>query len=176
MAYLSRHPSRRRSTLSAEFVYLLIVLAAGVATAWWAGHKLGMDLSALSTAAAVLGINERTATTRAVGYSQATAEQQAASTLPFCNAGQVPTFSPGLAVLKRQVGDAMGTPIECEHPSTATGDTIQQTTTGLAAYYKLTNTVTFTDGWRHWAITATGYVRWEGTQGEPPAASGRGSG
>jgi len=177
MAYLSRHAARRRSSLSAEFVYLLIVLVAGVATAWWAGHQFGMDLSALSTAAAVLGINERTGTTRAVGYTQATAEQQAAATLPYCNPGQVPTFSAGLSVLKRQLGDAMGTPVECEHASTAVGDTVQQTTTGLAAYYKLTNTVTFTDGWRHWAITsADGYVSWEGPQAEPPAASGRGSG
>jgi hypothetical protein len=169
MAYISRHASRKRSTLSAEFMYLLVVLAASVATAWWAGHKLGVNLSAISTAASVLGISERTGTTRPVGYTQATAKQQAPSTLPYCDAGQVPSFSQGLTGLKQQVGDAMGTPVECEHIASAVGDTVQQTTTGLAAYSKLTNTVTFTDGWRHWAITPSGYVSWEGTQANPPS-------
>jgi hypothetical protein len=36
------------------------------------------------------------------------------------------------------------------------------------AYSKLTNTVSFTDGWRHWAITANGAVTWEGTDPNPP--------
>ena len=52
----------------------------------------------------------------------------------------------------------MGAPLECEHPASGNGDTIQQTTTGLAAYTSATNTVSFTDGWRHWAITPSGFV------------------
>ena len=44
MSYLNRRTTRR-SAGSAELMYLLIVLAAGFATAWWAGHKIGMDLS-----------------------------------------------------------------------------------------------------------------------------------
>ena len=56
MAYSHRYASRKRSARSAELLYLLIVLAAGVATAWWAGHKLGMDLSSINTVATVLGL------------------------------------------------------------------------------------------------------------------------
>jgi hypothetical protein len=167
MAYISRHASGKRSTLSAEFVYLLVVLAAGVATAWWAGHKVGADLSAISTIASVLGITERTGLTRPVGYSLTTADHQV--TAPYCNSGQAPAFSPGLTGLKQQIGNAMGTPVECEHVATQGGDMIQATTTGLASYSKATNTFTFTDGWRHWAIAPNGFVTWEGTQSDPPA-------
>ena len=66
----------------------------------------------------------------------------------------------------------MGTPVECEHPADTSGDTVQQTTTGLAAYTQATNTVSFTDGWRHWAISPSGFVSWEGTESTPPAATG----
>jgi hypothetical protein len=59
--------------------------------------------------------------------------------------------------------------VECEHVTSPSGDTQQQTTTGLLAYTKASNTVSFTDGWRHWALTAQGYVTWEGPQSEPPA-------
>ncbi len=167
MAYLNRHATRKRSTLSAELMYLLIVLAAGVATAWWAGHKLGADLSAITTIATILGINERTGLTKPVGYSQTIANQQV--TAPYCNSGQIPAFSAGLTNLKQQVGNAMGTPVECEHVATPDGDTIQGTTTGLASYTRANNTVAFTDGWRHWAIAPNGFVTWEGTQSDPPA-------
>ena len=52
------------------------------------------------------------------------------------------------------------------------GDLIQQTTTGLVVYDKLGDTVSFTDGWRHWAITPSGPVAWEGTDAAPPSTSG----
>jgi hypothetical protein len=87
---------------------------------------------------------------------------------PYCNPGQVASFENGFATLKQMVGDAMGTPVECEHPASPAGDTVQQTTTGLAAYDSLTNTVSFTDGWHHWAITPSGYMSWDGTQAQPP--------
>jgi hypothetical protein len=80
----------------------------------------------------------------------------------------VPAFALGLSGLKQQLGDSMGTPVECEHAISASGDTVQQTTTGLAAYDKATNTVSFTDGWRHWAITPRGFVAWEGSDSNPP--------
>jgi hypothetical protein len=70
--------------------------------------------------------------------------------------------------LKQQVGNTIGAPIECEHSTSPAGDTIQQTTTGLVAYTRLSNTVTFTDGWRHWAMTPRGLVIWEGTDSTPP--------
>ena len=58
MAYIHRHLPPRRSAGSAELMYILVVLLAGAATAWWAGHRLGTDLSSINTLAAVLGINE----------------------------------------------------------------------------------------------------------------------
>ena len=65
----------------------------------------------------------------------------------------------------------MGNPFECEHPNNANGDTLQKTTTGLAFYRKSTNTPTFTDGYRHWGLTATGIVGWVGDAVDPPYAS-----
>ena len=171
MAYISRHASRKRSTFSAEFMYLLVVLAAGVGTAYWAGHKLGMDLSAITTVASVLGINETTGITKHVGYAKpALAQAETTPAAPYCNPGASPALSAGMAALKQRVGEAMGTPVECEHAGATVGDTVQQTTSGLAAYYKLTDTSTFTDGWHHYALTPSGYVTWEGTDSQPPTA------
>ena len=62
----------------------------------------------------------------------------------------------------------MGVPIECEHASSGGGNTVQQTSTGLAAYNSLTNTDTFTDGWHHWALTPNVLVTWEGPEAQPP--------
>jgi len=178
MSYISRQRPRKGAG-SAEFVWLLVVLAAGVATFWWAGHKIGMDLSSVATAASILGIRDahplrydpRTVTVQVAG---ATAEkdqaeqQQPIATAPYCTAGQSPVFANGLAELKAQLGDTMGTPLECEHSSSTIGDSVQQTTTGLAAFSKLTNTVTFTDGWHHWALRNDDLLSWEGTESTPP--------
>jgi hypothetical protein len=182
MPYFNQRRSRR-SAGSAEFVWLLVVLAAGAATFWWAGHKIGLDLSSLTTVAAVLGIRDaqplrydpRTATQPATIHlagattdADQTADQSALGTAPYCQAGQTPAFSNALGVLKAQLGDTMGAPLECEHASTTLGDTVQQTTTGLAAYTKVTNTVTFTDGWHHWALRNDDLLSWEGTESSPP--------
>ena len=151
-------------------MYILVVLLAGAATAWWAGHRLGTDLSSINTLAAVLGINETVGVTRPVGYSAPAVDQaQAAALAPNCTAGQTPAFTDKLAQLKKQLGDTMGAPVECAHASAAVSDTIQQTTTGLAEYNQVTDTASFTDGWRHWAITPRGFLTWEGEQSEPPA-------
>jgi hypothetical protein len=171
MAIYSRRVARKRKPLSAEFMYLLIVVAAGASTAWWAGHQVAMNLSGIQTAAAVLGITETTGTTRRVGYSltQAQTKQaEAAPTAPYCQPGQTPAFANGFAALKQQIGSAMGNPTECEHAASGIGNTVQQTTAGLAAYNSLTNTDTFTDGWHHWALTSTGLVAWDGTEAQPP--------
>jgi hypothetical protein len=169
MTYLNRRDSRKGGG-GGELMCLLVVLAAGAATAWYAGHKIGMDLSSLSTAASILGLTETGRTTHgAVGYTQTAAAEIDELLAPYCNPGEKPTFALGMAALKERLGDTMGTALECEHPSSPTGDTLQQTSMGLAAYTHATNTVSFTDGWRHWAITPRGFVSWEGTSSDPPA-------
>jgi hypothetical protein len=76
-----------------------------------------------------------------------------------------------MAALRAQVGDAMGNPVECEHGGSVVGDTVQQTSTGLATYSSMTNTETFTDGWHHWELGPNGLVAWEGTSADPPPQS-----
>ena len=56
----------------------------------------------------------------------------------------------------------MGDPIECEHQDPNNGDTLQLTTQGLAYYRKALNTPIFTDGFRHWGLTADGLAAWVG--------------
>ena len=57
----------------------LVVLAAGIATAWWGAQAVGMDLSGIKSVAAVLGLNETIGATHRVGYSQVMVDQQAAA-------------------------------------------------------------------------------------------------
>jgi hypothetical protein len=169
MAYMHRYASRRRPARSAELLYLVIVLAAGVATAWWAGHRVGMNLSSITTVAAALGFNERIGTSRPVGYAAASVDRSTAGpAAPYCNPGQALSFDARLLELKQRLGDTMGTPLECGHPGDAVSDTIEQTSTGLAEFNELTSTASFTDGWRHWAVTPRGFVAWEGSQSGPP--------
>jgi len=85
-----------------------------------------------------------------------------------CNVGQGPSFHPSLAGLKAQIGDTMGNPLECEHLNNANGDTLQQTSTGLAYFRWATGLPTYTDGWRHWGLTGNGIVQWEGEPPDPP--------
>jgi len=166
MAYINHGFGRRRSAPSAELVYLLVVVSAGAITAWWAAQRLGADLSGIQTAADVLGFTQAVGAPKVVGYVQT---NTVAASAAYCNAGEAPAFKNGIAALKRQVGNAMGAPVECEHPASAAGDTVQQTSTGLAAYDKQSNTVSFTDGWHHWALTQGGFVEWDGTEPNPPS-------
>jgi hypothetical protein len=149
-------------------MYLIVVLMAATATAWFAAQQIGMNLSVIETLASLLGITETVGTTHPVGYPQVETDLSDSSLPPYCQAGKTPAFVNGLAALKQQIGDVMGTPLECEHVASAQGDTVQQTSTGLAAYDSLTNTDTFTDGWHHWALTLDGVVTWEGTDSGPP--------
>ncbi len=91
-----------------------------------------------------------------------------AQAAPFCRAAQSPQFVLGFAQLKAQLGPIMGEPVECEHPNSANGDTLQQTTTGLSFWRKATNTPTFTDGHQHWGLTPVGLVFWTGESVDPP--------
>jgi hypothetical protein len=89
---------------------------------------------------------------------------------PFCQPGQEPEFVLGFAQLKQQLGDTMGQPLECEHPDPTTGDSLQQTTTGLAVYQRATGALRFTDGWHHWSLQDGALRAWEGDGTEPVAA------
>jgi hypothetical protein len=173
VSYLNRSGSSHSG--APELWYLLFVLVAGVVTAWWASPRIGMDLSSLNSAPALLGFGQATGVqSRPQSGYEAPAIPQAAPqaapqvSAPYCAPGQTPAFQLGLAELKRQVGATMGDPVECEHPSSGSGDTVQQTTTGLAAYNRRSNTSTFTNGWQHWGLTSSGLVTWEGTESEPP--------
>ena len=84
-----------------------------------------------------------------------------------CTAG-LPRFVHGLAALKAGVGADMGEPVDCERVINAAGDTEQRTTIGLAYYRAATNTVAFTNGWDHWALTGSSAVHWTGQVLEPP--------
>ena len=92
----------------------------------------------------------------------------AASAAPHCSPGQEPVFMFGFAHLKSLLGDKMGEPIECEHANPENGDTLQQTTTGLAFYRKSTNIPTFTNGWEHWGLTVEGLILWTGDAVDAP--------
>jgi hypothetical protein len=87
---------------------------------------------------------------------------------PFCAPGTRPQFTHGFAALKAALGPVMGEPVECEHNDGDSGDIVQQTTTGLAFWRRSTNTPTFTDGYRHWALLSQGLVAWEGSSIDPP--------
>ena len=86
----------------------------------------------------------------------------------FCAPDESPGFTSGLMALSQQLGDTMGGPMECEHGNPDNGDTLQETTTGLAIYRASTNTPTFTDGFQHWALTPLGLVTWTGPGIDPP--------
>jgi hypothetical protein len=79
MSYLNRRGTRKRAG-SAELIYLIVVVAAGFATAWWAGHKVGMDLSSITAVASVLGLTDTGRLTHgATGYQPAADAQPAHS-------------------------------------------------------------------------------------------------
>src|SRR5205085_194279 len=96
---------------------------------------------------------------------------------PYCASGQPATFVLGFAQLHDTLGDAvMGEPVECEHANAANGETLQQPTTGLAIYRPSTGELSFTDGWRYWALTPASTVAREGDDQMPaqpqPAPNG----
>lgn len=106
---------------------------------------------------------------RAAPPAAETAATQSAVLAPFCAPGKQPEFVLGFAQLKERLGATMGAPLECEHGDpNGTGDTLQQTSTGLAYYRQKTGAVMFTDGWNHWALVGTQLVEWEGESVDPP--------
>jgi hypothetical protein len=88
---------------------------------------------------------------------------------PYCQTADAPTFAAPLAGLQGALGDKMGAPVECPHVDALSGDTIQQTSTGLAYVRSASGLATFTDGASHWAMTPAGMVAWDGGALDPPA-------
>jgi len=92
-----------------------------------------------------------------------------AQSAPFCADAESVNWLDAFAPLSEQLGDVMGDPIECPHPTTEGGDTVQQTSTGLAILRMPTGLPSFTDGTTRWALTADqGLVSWMGTSLDPP--------
>jgi hypothetical protein len=73
MAYFSRRLSGKRS-VSAEFLYLLMVVTAALVTAYLAARAIGIQLDFVENAASALGIDKSVAATHQVGYTQARVE------------------------------------------------------------------------------------------------------
>ncbi len=90
---------------------------------------------------------------------------------PYCPAGEAPQYRFGFANLKALLGPRMGDPSECEHVNSDNGDTIQQTSRGLAQYRASTNVPSFTNGWDHWAIVPGGVAYWTGAETDVPATA-----
>jgi len=91
-----------------------------------------------------------------------------AQSAPFCGDQQSVDWLDAFAPLSAQLGDVMGQPVECPHPATDGGDTVQQTSTGLAVLRTLSGLPTFTDGTTRWALTDQGLVTWTGASPDPP--------
>jgi hypothetical protein len=108
------------------------------------------------------------ATLRA-GVSNALAQRDAPD--PNACRPDHPAFYYGFASLHMQLGEVMGSPVECEHAVHVNGDTRQRTSTGYAYYRKSDNIPTFTNGWDHWSLTQDGLVHWTGYVVDPPSPS-----
>jgi WD40 repeat protein len=87
---------------------------------------------------------------------------------PFCQADETPSFQYGFATLAEQLGPTMGDPVECAHVDAASGDTLQETTMGLARYRAIRNVPTFSAGLERWGLTEDGLVTWSGERLDPP--------
>ena len=88
---------------------------------------------------------------------------------PYCAPGQALDWQPVLVPLSQQLGDTMGAPLECPHPSGDSDDIVQQTSTGLAIVRATSGAPTFTDGTTRWALIGSEVVSWTDTGLDPPS-------
>jgi hypothetical protein len=92
-----------------------------------------------------------------------------AQSAPFCADAQSVDWLDAFAPLSEQLGEVMGEPVECAHQTSDSGDTVQQTSTGLAILRSPSGLATFTDGTTRWALTTDrGLLSWMGTSLDPP--------
>jgi hypothetical protein len=156
-------------------VFKLVSLVIVVGVIVLLAQALGiLDLSALRDLSPSLSIDQTSGEAAQPTPSSPTPSPAAARPSPTApTAGETctaerPRFVHGLAALKAAVGTDMGEPLECERVIDAEGDTEQRTTTGLSYYRTATNTVAFTNGWDHWALTGNGALHWTGRKLESP--------
>jgi hypothetical protein len=86
-----------------------------------------------------------------------------------CDGGATPQYSFGFLALRERMGELMGEPVSCEYADpNGSGDTLQDTSTGLAFWRKSSNLPTFTDGTAHWALSSDGVITWTQPTADPP--------
>jgi hypothetical protein len=85
----------------------------------------------------------------------------------FCELGETPTFAAGFALLSGDLGEVMGTPIECENPDPSAQYRLQRTSMGEALYHLPTNRTFITNGQDIWAVTPDGLVQWPAAERSP---------
>jgi hypothetical protein len=145
-----------------ELIGVALVMAAGLTAAEWIARSVPVDIAYLRSVPAQFGFTTWSGhPVRSHPGADAPLFVAPAPPPPLC-APQHATFAYGIADLKVRLGEIMGDPVECEHAIDAEGDSRQMTTTGLATYQRRTQTVTFTDGWHHWALAQDTLIAWEG--------------
>jgi len=146
-------------------VGLLVVVATGVAFVYWYWTPVLAFGLFQHDGDVIAGIAEAVPVSDSGPHVDTPAEPITPTPLtqlaPFCGPGQPASFVLGFARLKERLGEDMGAPVECEHVNPQNGDTLQQTTTGLAVFSR-DGGLQFTDGWRHWALEGQQLARWEG--------------
>src|SRR5262249_5548380 len=153
------HRYRRGVRRRSDLLVMLLVLTAGVGFGRWFVESAVVDLGGIISLPVALGFTTWGAHP-VHGHSGAPAAAfvPTPAAAPAADPGAcdpvAPSFVLGIAELKNQVGEMMGDPIECERAIDADGNTEQHTTTGLASYSAQTETVSFTDGWRHWDLSS----------------------
>jgi hypothetical protein len=142
---------RRNTRHGSDRVGILLVAAAFACVLIWAGEQVVLDLEGVATVTASLGFT--------MSSSQPTRGRPGFAApliadLPLTGAcdPQRPRFQQGIADLKSRLGLIMGEPRECEHAVNSDGDTVQVTTTGIAAYSQNPQRLTFTDGSQLWVF------------------------
>jgi hypothetical protein len=153
LRYGSRSPSSV-PTLLGLIVMLIAAALVASSTGRWASTAIVVPSTEVFSASLALTHPQRPLVGATPGESMPA---------PDCR-----SFSSVFAALDDSIHDTMGQPLECPHTDPNTGDTLQATSTGLAIFRHESQTATFTDGYRRWAVGTRGVVRWEGETLDPP--------
>jgi hypothetical protein len=157
----SRRRYQQRARTTSASLGLVLVVSVGIAAAVWISQVLQVDVKRLTSIPAGLGFTMWSGHPQR-GHPGANAPLLAEAPVQAVCTPEHMTFAYGLATLKLRLGERMGEPLECERPVDNYGSTVQITTTGLAAYDQRSQILSFTDRWRHWALTQGHLVSWDG--------------